>query len=238
MFSARLAKVSSALLVGMAVQLMLDAGAVSAATTANYTFIDMGYGDFVANYDNTERTYGGGSQLSNSVDWPLTLFFFNNAEVDKVKGAVGDVYQSYGLRKYAILRDKPYRRGTGGGRWDEDGGKKDAICSSHGRQNRHFRVYGVEASENSERGVDRLYNREWGYYVFATTHLDINECGPGAKEFGYSGYAESRVRSVFQQKGYRVYPNCCNAYNEELHRKQGGDHVWDNDGNASAVDIP
>jgi len=130
--------------------------------------------DGFVNYDHTTR------QVSrHNVDWAAALLFWNNASINKVKNSgIGPLYDQSGSKMNAVLSDNRSR----GYVWDEDGGRKTTKCPGapfNPKTAKHYRIYAD--------GDDRLYNLSWGYWVWGTTHWDINECPPsGPARFGYS----------------------------------------------------
>src|SRR5215216_6210370 len=82
-------------ILALAAALALPTGA-QAATTSKLGPLSMGYGQTIWNYDFTESP---GSW--NHVDWAVSVLFYNNAEIDKVKSAFGGHYWIAGSRKYA-----------------------------------------------------------------------------------------------------------------------------------------
>ena len=185
------------------------------ATTYNLTPIGMGYGDSVWNYDFTTQSGAGW----NTVDWALSLLFYNNAEIDKVKGIVGGSYWFYGSTKYAYMND------GAGGLYDSDGGKKTDTPSCLG-SSRHYRVYAPPST-------DRMYNPSFGYYIFGTTHADHHElCNSWYDD---SEGTEYNLYSKFSSKGYSSYYDWGYFYNYEW--RDEGDHHWRNDGYTTYIRI-
>lgn len=74
---------------------------------------------------------------SSNVDWPVTILYHNNAEVDKVKSIYWGLCGS-GSQKYARLNDG--NEGTGWV-WDEDGGTKNPCSCLISGDAEHMRVY-------------------------------------------------------------------------------------------------
>ena len=137
-------------------------------TTSNLAVLGIAEDRFY-NYDFESDTAAG-----NNVDFPVTMVFWGNAEVDKVKsiffgtGAIAE-------KKYEKV-DDGY-----GWVWDIDRGTKGIVYSEYlnGVVYLYMRVYA-----DSD---DRLYNSYWGYYVIATTHYDDF---PDEDWAGWSEYAE------------------------------------------------
>lgn len=159
----------------------------------------------------------------------MTLLFWNNAEVDKVKNAFRVPFRFSGSQKYARLDDGP-----GTGEWDSDGGRKTILCSNpiQGSDSRHFRLYATADD-------DRMYNTTWGFYVFATSHTDHNECYPFDRYFGYSEAAEKHValwaRDIYGPS--RVDADRRDFGNTEPFRREGN-HIWSNNGKVTYVNVP
>jgi hypothetical protein len=186
-----------------------------AATSNNLTPIDMGYGDSIWNFDFTQVP---GSYLH--VDWAVSLLFYNNAEIDKVKNIVDGKYWMFGSTQHAYMND------GSGGSYDGDAGKKTDTPSCLG-STRHFRIYAPSST-------DRMYNPSFGYYVFATTHYDHHElCNAW---FDDSEGTEHDLYNQFNGKGYASYYDWGWFYNREQNRVES-DHHWNNDGYATYVRI-
>ncbi len=184
--------------------------------TSNLTILSV-YEDSFRNYDFESTTVS-----AYNVDWPVNFVFFNNAEVDKVKYGTG--WTAWGSTMYGRLNDGY------GWVWDGDrGGKGSWDC--YGSSVNHFRTY-ADAD-------DRLYNAAWGYWTFATTHRDYNECGGGDKYSGNSEYAESllanRAREVWGW--FNVWEDIHWYHNYEPSRFVGS-HWWWNNGYTSYAEVP
>ena len=111
--------------------------------------------------------------------------------------------------------------------WDTDSGKKTTCCPVTG-SDYHFRVY---ADSDDRLG----YNATLGYWVFATTHKDVKECGSGTW-FGDSEVAETYMRSV-KPSSWGVSANSRWMANYEAPRWQS-DHYWNNNGYATEFSVP
>lgn len=184
---------------------------VLAWTTSNLAILGIRE-DYFYNYDFCSSTVS-----DTNVDWPVTMLFYNNAEVDKVK----NIY--WGVGPWSTCNA---RLNDGSGWvWDVDRGTK-----STGLHACHMRVY-ADAD-------DRMYNVDWGYYVLGTSHYDYFEWTP----WGWSGYSESaeaELCQVARDKGYTVFEDWAYFYNYEGYREEGGGkHRWSNNGWASAVNVP
>lgn len=210
------AAVAASAVAGTAAGIAWSEGEASAATTSNLTILGLYGGDQISNYDFNSTSYS-----SRNVDWPVTFMFTDNAEVDKVKDALDYLGYPYaGGVKYARQKDGASLA------WDSDRGLKNATgnCAT----TYHMRLY---ADPNDDRG----YNLLDGYYVFGTTHRDINENCDG-ELFGYSEYAEDKFVDELETK-YAVSEDCCGFYNLEAYRAEGN-HIWQNNGYASYVEVP
>lgn len=187
-----------------------------AASTSHLTTLYI-QEDRFRNYDFNSKT-----DSSSNVDWALSMLFYNDAEVDKVKDILSPPYNFSGGSKYARLDE------GSGWLWDKDGGRKDIYCPSYQTEARHMRIY---ADSN-----DRLYNVSWGYYVLASTHKDWQECWFGS-EFGWSEETEDIFADFLDEEGYTVFEDWNYWYNYEGSRWEGN-HYWSNNGYATAVYVP
>lgn len=193
---------------------------VNGATVSNLTSIGTA-GDWLKNYDFTEQT-----DSNTRVDWPVTMLFLNNASIGKVKAGPLGNYQQVGSTKNALLND------SGTWVWDTDKGVKKKPCSdSQDPILYHIRVYA-----DSD---DRMYNTNWGYYVFGTTHEDRNEC-TASEKFGWSEDAETEIRRTITARGYSTIANWSNCYNPQSARYDPNDpkRYWQNSGSCTKVTVP
>jgi hypothetical protein len=177
--------------------------------------------DRFRNYDFRSRTVA-----RDNVDWAVTLMFWNNATINRIKNSgIGPLYDQTGGTMYGRMRE-----GTVAGYvWDADGGRKTTKCPGapfQPREARHYRIYAD--------GDDRLYNLSWGFWVFGTTHFDINECSLTQPAFfGYSEDAEGRLVSAWNSRTpWPATNDWASFFNAEPFRVQG-DHIWDNNARAS-----
>jgi hypothetical protein len=122
-------------------------------------------------------------------------------------------------------------------RFDTDGGRKTKC----GKDNTdiHYRVYAPGSKDTSQ---ERLFDPRWGYYVVASTHYDHGEatCPDKTKWFGYSERAEFRLLDAANQYNLSYRQDVIQTHNKEgLHRDtKDKEHIWENDGKASAIRIP
>jgi hypothetical protein len=190
------------------------------ARSGNLTILEVREDRF-RNYDFRSQTVA-----ANNVDWAIALLFYNNATINKVKNSgIGPLYDQTGGTMYGRMRETS----AGDFVWDADGGRKTTKCPGAPLQPssaRHYRIYAD--------GDDRLYNLDRGYWVFGSTHWDINECSlTSAATFGYSEDAENQLVSAWNNRtSWPATNDWASFFNYEPFRVQG-DHVWDNNGLAS-----
>lgn len=195
----------------------------AAATTSNLLVISLG-GDYFHNYDFTSTSATG-----NNVDWPITIFFIDNATINKAKSNVETWSNQFDGNStnsmHMLMRDSPGASYT----WDSDRGKKTPSCPGSGQSSPHYRVYGIGASE-------RLYNTTLGYWVPASTHRDYNECALSGKRYAQTEQTENLLISEVDENT-TVQSDYWNVYNAEPLRDEGN-HRWENGGTASTIRIP
>lgn len=167
--------------------------------------------------------YKSRNNVNGNVDWPVTLMFYNNAEVNRVKNiffgdAPGDLHS-------AFLSDVSHT--TPG--WDDDRGTKSSLDCFSTTEFLHMRVYA-----DSD---DRMYNVDWGYYVIGTTHYDVRECSFTDRQFGWSEVAQQDFEQRAQSQNYTVFLEWSDFGNAEPDRWEGS-HFWQSSGRASAVYVP
>jgi hypothetical protein len=185
-------------------------------------------GDYFLNYD------GGRDGRAATRDWPVTMVFWDEASVNRVKSFY-DGQRGYNRRGGVIFEG--YKRRVGSQyiapRFDGDRGKKTQ-CDSAG-QDSHFRAYG---------GItDRFSDPFYGEYVVATTHIDKGEepdptdpCH-GEKYFGFSEDVEDALADL-AKGSYTVREDHKKLYNKEsLYLDTTGEdkHYWFNNGYATIV---
>ncbi len=184
-----------------------------AATTQNLNILGIRE-DYFYNYDFLSRTAS-----STNVDWPVTMLFYNNADVNKVKNIFdGGIPGGY---MYLKLND------GAGWVWDRDTGTGTKHVSSvYDDRWLHMRIYA-----DSD---DRMYNLNWGYYVLGTTHYDEAWSESWS---GYSEDAEEEYADEASSSGYTVYEDWSYWYNPEPYRNESN-HIWSNNGYTTAVNVP
>jgi hypothetical protein len=200
-------------LVGIIVALPL---ASRGATTSNLTLLMVAEDSFY-NYDFTSKTVS-----SSNVDWPVSLVFYGNADVNKVKNIYWGV-TILANTMYAYLNDGQ------GFVWDEDRGTKGVVWSdcTNSYVWLHMRVY-------APNPPDYLYNIYYGKYVIATAHYDQF---PLESWSGYTECAEKHLADIAKSKGYTVYQDLFYFYNYEPYRIEGN-HIWLNNGYATYIYVP
>ncbi|AKG39443.1 hypothetical protein MA03_07830 [Infirmifilum uzonense] len=187
-----------------------------AASTSNLTTLCVAE-DCFYNYDFTST-----SVSSTNVDWPVGLLFYGNADVNKVKNIYWGV-TIFANPMYFYMND------GSGWIWDEDRGTKGVVFSSYLNSwvYLHMRVY-------APNPPDYAYNSYWGKYVLATAHYDQY---PLETWSGYSEYAEKDLASIASNKGYATFQDWAYFYNTEPYRVEGN-HIWLNNGYATAIYVP
>ena len=198
---------------------------ISAHHTNNWGYVSMGSNDYVYNYDFRSKSVSG-----NNLDWPVTIIFANNAEVEKVKEDLTPYgFGAGGSAKWGRISDYSISNLA----WDGDGGRDENACPIHA----HYRIYAPPD--------DRLgYNKTYGYFVIATTHQDRNHYGncPGEDMFGWSEIASNQVHvaAVNAYGQSNVISNTIQMYNAipASHWSHDKTRFWQNDGLAHPVNVP
>ena len=183
-----------------------------AATASSFAVVNLNEDAFM-NYD-----FLSGNPAPNNVDWTIDMIFWNNASVSRVK----EIYwrSALGNSMWFLGTDDGYN-------WfySTDSGTRDGICNDT-----HMRLYGPNNN--------RFYTTAWGYYVIATSHLDVNECIPWDQKFGWSENAEGILAAFARdQRQLPVIEDWLWFGNPEPYHPEGN-HYWHNDGWASAVYVP
>jgi hypothetical protein len=182
------------------------------ATTGNLRTLGFGYGDAIYNYD-----FENQSVDASRVDWAASLIFYAGGSVNYVKSLLNPKYWTAGNSENFILND------TGSWVWDSDSGEKTDTGSCLG-SSRHYRVYAPPST-------DRMYNLNFNYYVFATTHYDHHEgCD---KWFDDSEGTEYDIANYVVSKVYSVRYDYAWWYNQQYDIQ--GNHHWSNDGYATYI---
>jgi len=164
------------------------------------------------------------SRTSLKPDWPVSIIFYGNASVEKVKRIFGKTRMA--TNKYVF-----YDEGRGMV-WDADKGVKRRVWfagpDGPDRDLLHVRVFAPPVGYFEGEG-------EWGRYVIATTHFDFNP--PFDNKCGYSEDAEREALRMAESQGYRVFPRCVDLNNTQRLRTRRSYH-WQSDGFAALVRIP
>jgi hypothetical protein len=208
------------LLVLAVLLLLATAGIAGAWTAANLQPVATAEDQFY-NYDFTAKAVS-----STGVDWPVTIIFYGNASVSKVKSA----FQSRGWSNPFVTTMYGYANDGAGFAWASDGGVKTFAAKSS-----HMRLYAPGG---------RMYNSAWGYYVVATTHFDNAELSsPPTQWFGMSeDAATAAVQTAIKAWGATsVTLNSValgNAQYGEVKNAKGERHIWQCDGMATLVRVP
>lgn len=163
-----------------------------------------------------------------SVDWPINLLFWNNAEIDKVKRQYqfqdGWSGSGCGHTMWSALTDGYSWT------WDGDDGIKRPCLPACMTSATHLRLYAPPAT-------DRFYNPSWGYYVIASSHKDQSEfCFFGTKH-GWSEDAEEHAVDVARSFGWYAGDDWA-SFSNPLPNTHLGNHYLQNDGRASHVRVP
>jgi hypothetical protein len=224
--------------------------ASTAARTCNLTKLTNGY-QYNMNYDFTSKSINqafsslttdgvcASGVVTTNVDWADSILFYDSA----ITTDVGKNLTGYTCTPAFACDPEHGHSGEtyGSAYWDDAQGIKDATASAacFGSSN-HMRIHGIPGGA-SNGGSGFQWNENFGYWVWATTHVDHNEVNPGpcpAKWFGEEdvGAANMTAAAAKNQRVVAVFPNCCNLYNAELPRVDG-DHHWENDGRATYIHV-
>lgn len=196
-------------------------------------------------YDYRQGTWG-------DVDWPTGYLFTGNANINKVKDGLctGTSYPW----KYCATGGPQYMYVEGvasgqGGSWagfDSDSGRKrfSQDCGST-EWTAHPRLYAPQVKHG--QSDDTFFSLYYGYMVVATSHLDYQDApGCGYRTHGYTEIAENWLSfTVNAVPGWTTYQNnsvyFSNANSSHTRwRELSGwyvAHIYDNDGNATYVDV-
>lgn len=166
-------------------------------------------------------------------DWPVTIVFWGQATVDKVKKALSSSLWLPGNEMYAYVSEQRIRKHPY--RWAADRGVKSLSFT----RALHVRLY-ADADGCLTNGV-------WGDYVLATTHYDLNELSADPT-FGRSEEAAAAVEALCATAwgADAVEADVLSLFNEEPDRVEqrpndkGGveSHFWQCDGLATMVYVP
>jgi hypothetical protein len=210
----------SILLALVVVVLLATTGTAFAWTAANLQPVNSAEDAFY-NYDFTGRTVS-----ADGVDWPVTIIFYGNASVSKVKSA----FRSRGWGNPFVSTMYGYANDGAGFLFAGDGGVKTFATKSP-----HMRLYAPGG---------RMSNSALGSYVVATTHYDNAELSkPPTQWFGMSeDAAAAAVQTAVKAWGAGcVTVNSFalgNAQYGEVKGANGERHIWQCDGMATLIKVP
>jgi hypothetical protein len=143
------------------------------------------------------------------------MFFYQNAEVDKVKLAYVLLGWEYAVAHFT-RHERLYDDSTGGWDWDKDKGVRE---TNRPLPAIHMRV-------NAPYPEDRFYDMDLGYFVIGTVHWDDGIGG----EYKTEEEAEDVICALAKNiLGYTVYEDYC-----WISTKDGGT----NNGYVSYVCVP
>ncbi len=194
---------------------------------SNYAVVALAGNDQFTNYDHNTTNLGNDGGWNN-VDWPVTMFFYNNAHVQQIKSAMlarGQPWNQNAGTMHLLQKDDAYLA------WDNDNGVKSngTGCETAAY---HLRVY-------ARYPQDRNWNPVDGYYVLGTTHKDFHDgCSSLLREFGWSELAENAFAGFMGEHGRPYQDDAIVFSNFEANGDEfaeGERHYWMNDGNATAV---
>ena len=231
----RLRFIVLAVVINLGVVLLLPQMA-AAWTAANLTVVTHDRDRFCS-YDFEVST----AATAETCDWPVTIVFWGNASVAKVKQALSSTLPISGNEMYGYLspdrgaRGIRHKRPPIGMEWIADRGVKSFSLS----RALHLRLY-ADADGH-------LTNSIWGNYVVGTTHLDISELSTNPV-YGYSEQAAAEIEALCANAfgADSVVPDVFDLHNPEPDRSEqrpntkGGldTHFWQCDGLASTVYVP
>ncbi|MFP3976230.1 MAG: hypothetical protein ACLFVK_08435 [Dehalococcoidia bacterium] len=199
------------------------APAVSAWTASNLTTLCVEEDRF-KNYDYEDTSDPSDNE---NCDWPVTMVFWNDADVERVKSHYSN--QGWTNPLHSPMSGRLDDGDGDGWEWVSDEGVKTwgnvMTC--------HMRVYAPESED--EDGVYQMYNDAWGYYVLGTTHYDRNEYDPWYAEYGWSEDAEAEACD--DANPWPVFRNWTDFCNQEDERWEE-EHFWQSSGEASSVKVP
>ena len=200
--------------------LLATAGIAGAWTAANLQPVSFAEDQFY-NHDFTAKTVS-----ATGVDWPVTIIFYGNASVSKIKSA----YRGRGWGNPFVNTMYGYENDGSGFVFAADGGVKTFATKSP-----HMRLYAPGG---------RMYNSTWGYYVIATTHFDNAELSsPPTQWFGMSeDAATAAVQTAIKVWGSQSVtlnsvPVGNSRYGEDI-GANGERHIWQCDGVATLIRVP
>jgi len=166
--------------------------------------------DVISTLDEGEKFWNFdqvGETTTSEREHAVSMLFYGNAEVDKVK----DIYwgiTAIHYTRYDRLNDDSF---TNGWEYDQDKGTRENELWPEGR---HMRVYAPYPE-------DYFFDLDLGYFVIGTVHYD--DWGTGDRE----EWTENSLCSLARDKGYTVYEDYCYIGTE--------DSIYDSNGYVSYV---
>ena len=222
---------SARAITGLAVLLLVISSSLlpaSADHAGNLGYMETGQGDLVINYDFHSKTYS-----TSNIDWPVTVLFTNEAEIDRVEDDLTPWFHHKGSTKYGMLDNNEDNDDDDHNFiWDADSGKDEFDCTNSS----HYRLYAPSS--------DQMYNTTHGYHVFAATHQNqdhYSHCDEDDEKFGWSEMASGEVRFalVYAYGILNVTANSIWMGNvNEDHWSDGHKRFWQSDGYAHEVVFP
>lgn len=169
--------------------------------------------DVISSLDEGEKFWNfdqvGGTTTSER-EHAVSMLFYQNAEVDKVK-AIYWGSTAIHFKRYDRLNDDTF---TNGWEYDQDRGTREREFLPEGR---HMRVYAPYPE-------DYFYDVHLGYFVIGTVHYDYD--GKACCE----EWTEHSLCEHARDKGYTVYEDYCYISTE--------DSLYDSNGYVSYVLVP
>jgi hypothetical protein len=173
------------------------------------------------------------------VDFPVTFLFTEDADIRRVqRGLCPD---SLPVGSMCGGGDREWGRLTDGNGmiWRSSGGRKDP-CGYPRYRNNHIRLYADPGNgrDPAPHRDDALYNLNWSFYVYGTTHMDIHHCGGGTEWFGRSERAERNIRRKVAEfrPDWNIRGNRVPLYNQDACETSGKWRRCSN-GLATRVDV-
>jgi hypothetical protein len=172
--------------------------------------------------------------VATNCDWPVTIVFWGDASVTKVKNALRSSLPIWGIDEWERVSDRRHRKHADF-TWVSDTGVKTFNLTKA----LHMRLY-ADADGS-------LTNATWGDYVVATTHFDFDELGTDPTS-GRSEEAAAAIEAICVNVwgADAVAADVLPLGNVEADRveqranSKGGldSHYWQCDGLATMVYVP
>lgn len=170
------------------------------------------------------------------------MIWTNQGQIDDVKSYLMNKrgFSNIGLGCGSEYLNTYEASNTNKPQWDADCGIVSSCepvpggASGEGRH-MHTRLY----APTSNPYYDQFYSVELGYYIFGTTHYDINHdsgCGSGAERFGSSEEVEQRIGGFAAADGLNVLSSHWCVYNNGYGNYDwSANHYHESDGCATEV---